>query len=181
MRASVAALAVLLTLAGCSSSSSSSSSAPEKAPDPTPTATPATWNPCSGLDAKRVGRALGARVTEETGTPDNPRCAFLPVSKDGPTLNVTYTQFDGSFERAWTSMGHIDGAVRDLDIAGATAARVVVNRSPKAVFVTGFVQSHGLIETVNAVQLRPYDATAVTAATRDVLATLVARAPASQG
>ena len=128
-----------------------------------------------------MGAALGARVTEETGTADNPRCAFLPVRKGGPTLNVTYTPFEGDFDAAWKSMGHLDGVVTEPDIAGATAARVVVNRSPKAVFVSGFVHSPGLIQTVNAVALRPYDAGRVAAATRSVLTTLVAHAPDRPG
>ena len=36
---------------------------------------------------------------------------------------------------------------------GADAARLVVNANRKATLVTGFVQTGGLIETVNAVQL----------------------------
>ena len=45
--------------------------------------------------------------------------------------------------------------------------------------VTGFVQTGDLIETVNAIELAPYDRDAVTGATTSVLATLVDHAPAS--
>ena len=181
MRPLLAALALLLPLTACSSGGGSDAAAPAGTPTTQPTSSPAApWNPCVDLSAARVGRLLGAAVTKETGTADTMRCAFLPVKKGGPTLNVTYLTFAGDFDRAFKAMGTIEGTVRDLRIAGATTARLVVHTTPGAAGVTGFVQVGRLIETVNALALAPYDASAVVAATRDVMTTLVAHAPASQ-
>ncbi|MGZ4448510.1 MAG: hypothetical protein ACXVW4_01845 [Nocardioides sp.] len=178
----VALVVGVLSLAGCSATpqTTETSRTATETPSPTASAAPA-WNPCSDLSAARVGSALGARVRKTTGTPDNPRCAFLPVAKGGPTLNVTYLEFHGDFERAFRSMGRLAGHVERLDLPGAKAARLVVNTSHRASLVTGFVQVHGLIETVNAAQLAPYDAGAVRAATLDVLEALVRHAPAAAG
>ncbi|MCW2845417.1 MAG: hypothetical protein JWN22_3333, partial [Nocardioides sp.] len=147
MRAYVAALALLLPLAACSSADPKADPAPAATTAPTaptataPAATDPVWNPCADLTAASVRKALGAAVTKETGTVDTPRCAFLPVAKDGPTLNVTYVWYAGSFEKAWAGMGQIDGRVSDVDIAGADKARLVVNTRRKAVLVTGFVRT----------------------------------------
>jgi hypothetical protein len=46
------------------------------------------------------------------------------------------------------------------------------------VLVSGFVQTEGLVQSVNAVQLRPYDERAVVSGTRRLLAALAAHAPA---
>ena len=188
MRAAyVVAPVLLLALGACSSTDAESPSADAPghaaAADPSAAAsaladTP-TWNPCADLSAGPVGRALGARVTKATGTADTPRCAFLPAAEGGPTLNVTYTWFDGGFERAWQSMGELDGTVREVDLSGADHARLVVSTRKEAVLVTGFVQTGDLIETVNAAALAPYDRAAVTAATTNVMATLVEHAPAT--
>ena len=180
MRRAAPALALLLLLAGCSSTdatteTSSTSSSPS--PSASPSASKPAFNPCSGLAAGPVGRALREKVRETTGTADNPRCAFLPVAKGGPTLNVTYLEFGGDFDKAFAAMGQIKGRVSDVRIPGATAARVVVHASRKVVLVTGFVQVHGLIETVNAIQLAPYDAGTMRDATEAVMRTLVATAP----
>ncbi len=115
----------------------------------------------------------------ETGTAQAPRCAFLPVEEGGATLNVTYLWFDGGFDEAFTSMGRIDGTVTEVRVPGADAARLVVNRNRRATLVTGFVQTGRLVETINAVQLAPADPAAVVRTTRQVMATLVANAPAS--
>ncbi|MBB6628119.1 DUF3558 family protein [Nocardioides sp. KIGAM211] len=186
MRAYAATLALLLplALASCSSEDSQPGAAASPEPSASPSAstsasTAPAFNPCRDLAAGRVGRALGAEVTKETGSPDNPRCAFLPVRKGGPTLNVTYGVFTGDFEDAWDSMGQLDGTVTDVDLPEAGAARLVVNTRRKAVLVTGFVQVNGLIETVNAIMLAPYDRDAVVGTTRDVMATLAKKAPAA--
>jgi hypothetical protein len=116
----------------------------------------------------------------DTGTVDQPRCAFLPAAKDGPTLNVTYLWFDGGFEQAFASMGRLPGRVSRPAVPGADAARLVVNTNRQATLVTGFVKTGRLVETVNAVQLTPSDPQAVVRATRRVMATLVGHAPASE-
>jgi hypothetical protein len=180
VRAYVAALALLLPLAACSGTDPAPSTTPASTPASTaPTAADPVWNPCTDLTAAPVARALGAGVTKETGTVDTPRCAFLPAAKDGPTLNVTYAWYDGGFEKAWAGMGQIDGRVSDVDIAGADNARLVVNARRKVVLVTGFVKTGGLIETVNAIQLAPYDRAALVAAATDVMTTLSRHAPAT--
>lgn len=190
MRATYVVAPVLLLALGACSSTDASPEAPSPddpghaaAADPSSAASAlaeaATWNPCADLSAGPVGRSLGVRVTKETGTADTPRCAFLPTVEGGPTLNVTYTWFDGGFERAWRSMGELDGTVREVDLRGADHARLVVSTRKQAVLVTGFVQTGDLIETVNAAALAPYDRAAVTAATTNVMATLVEHAPAT--
>lgn len=172
--------ALLLTLGACGSPDPASDpTAPDAGADATASTAPA-WNPCGAVDPASVGAALGADVTRETGTADNPRCAFLPKLNGGPTLNVTYLWFDGGFERAWRSMGTLDGTVTDVHVPGADAARIVVRASRQAVLVTGFVKTGRLIETVNAIGLAPYDRAAVVGATRDVLAVLSRHAPASE-
>jgi uncharacterized protein DUF3558 len=187
VRAAYAVLpALLLGLGACSSPGDAS---PDRAspagtsptvagPGGDSSTAPRVWNPCGDLAATRVGRALGERVTRETGTADTPRCAFLPVTKGGPALNVTYAWFAGGFERAWRRMGVPDGRVRDLRLPGADHARLVVNRSRGAVLVTGFVQTGDLVEIVNAIGLSPDEHAAVTSATTGVLRTLVRHAPA---
>ena len=186
MRAHLAGMAgvsaLLLPLAACSGTDSQPGSQPDAASTSASadTTSDATWNPCGDLSPGRIGRALGADVTRETGTDDTPRCAFLPVAKGGPTLNVTYVWYSGGFEKAWSGMGKIDGRVTDLDIAGADHARLVVNAGRKAVLVTAFLQTGDLIETVNAIGLKPYDRAAMVAATTGVLTELASHAPASE-
>jgi hypothetical protein len=178
----VVAPVLLLALGGCSSLDAGSPDASGHSDVSTAASALAdagTWNPCADLAEGQVGRALGARVRKETGSLDTPRCAFLPEQKGGPTLNVTYTWFTGGFERAWRSMGELDGVVRELDLRGADHARLVVSTRKEAVLVTGFAQTGDLVETVNAAALAPYDRAAVMAATTSVLATLVDHAPAS--
>ncbi len=167
-----AAGALLLPLGACGS--------PDRADPASDPASDPAWNPCGDVEPATVGAALRADVTRETGTADNPRCAFLPKLDGGPTLNVTYLWFDGSFDQAWRSMGTLDGTVTQLDVPGADAARLVVSASRKAVLVTGFVQTGRLIETVNAIELAPYDRARVVGATRAVLATLASHAPRSE-
>lgn len=184
MRSARAAYAVglvsVLILTGCSGSQEppettvqpGSPSSGEATDDPTAP----VFNPCDDLSAELVGTALGIDVTEETGDADNPRCAFLPVVQDGPTLNVNYLWFEGSFDEAWATMGDLPGDVIDLTIDTADNARLVVNETPEAVVITGFVQTGDLIESVNAIQLAPYDRDTMVRAAAKVLATLSARA-----
>jgi hypothetical protein len=184
-------LALLVPLAACGadasgssgssgSSASSGSGSSGSGSSGSTAASGAAWNPCGDLSARRVGAALGARVTVDTGSADQPRCAFLPAATNGPTLNVTYLWFDGRFEQAFTSMGRLEGRVTRPAVPGADATRLVVNTNRQATLVTGFVKTGRLVETVNAVQLTPSDPRAVVRATRRVMTTLVAHAPASE-
>ncbi|WP_372727770.1 hypothetical protein [Nocardioides sp.] len=167
---------LLLTglLAGCSSEADPAARVPPAA-DPTPSGDAAAFNPCDGLSAEEVSRALESDVRKETGSDALARCAFLPVVEGGPTLNVTYLVWDGSLEEAFDAMGDLDGQVSELDLPRADAARLVVNAGDEAVLVTGFVQVGDVIETVNAIQLAPYDADRMARATTTVL-TRLARA-----
>jgi hypothetical protein len=116
----------------------------------------------------------------DTGSADQPRCAFLPTARNGPTLNATYLWFDGRFEQAFASMGRLEGRVSRPTVPGADAARLVVSSNRQATLVTGFVKTGRLVETVNAAQLTASDPQAVVRATLRVMATLVAHAPASE-
>lgn len=187
MRRRLAGLLVVplvLVLAGCSSSDSDPGPAasPGVAPGVAPSSELPTWTPCDDLAAAEVGRLLGEEVTEEVGTPGARRCAFLPTTDGGATLDVNYLWFDGSFDQAWDSIGEdVAGVERDLDLPGADAARLVVQQREDAVLVTGFVQTGGLIESVNAVSLDPSDRGRLVRAARGVLALLSSRAPERAG
>lgn len=56
-------------------------------------------------------------------------------------------------------MGDLPGDVSRLRIDTADNARLVVNATREAVVITGFLQTGDLIESVNAIQLRPFPAT----------------------
>ena len=166
------ALVGVAALAGCSSDG-------EPAADPGQAASAAAvgWSPCDGVDASMLSRDVGEEMSEQTGTPEQPRCAFTPVRQGGPAFDVNYLWFDGELTDALDSMGTVAGTVRDIDVPGADAARLVVHARKPSVFVTGFVQAGGLVQSVNAVQLRPYDEQSVVRATTTLLAALVRAAP----
>jgi hypothetical protein len=176
MRARVGAAALLTTafltgaLTGCSSEGGEPSSAASQAAD-------VAWSPCDGLTPARVGRYTGERMTEQTGTAEQPRCAYTPVERGGPAFDVNYLWFDGSLDEAWDSVRQVQGTVTDIEVPGADAARLVVHARRPAVLVTGFAQVGGLVQSVNAVQLRPYDERTVVRTTRRLLADLVDEAP----
>lgn len=174
----VVGLAGLVVSAGLTGCGDDQPAAKPLAPASTAGQATAAFNPCSDLTPDFVGQALGAEVTEDTGSTSAPRCAYTPVVEGGPALEVNYLQFSGSFDEAWASMGAIAGTTRDLDIASADAARIVVNADGNAVAVTGFVQTGDLIENVNGVQLAPYDQDALVAATEAVLTRLSKKAAA---
>jgi Protein of unknown function (DUF3558) len=169
-RGSAAVLAAAALLAGCSSGTSEPAAQETQAAD-------VGWNPCDGLTASAVGRIAGARVTEETGTTDRPRCTFVPVDKGGPAYDVSYLWFDGGLDRALDSMGAVATQLRRVEVAGADAARIAVRERRTGILVTGFVQTNGLVQSVNAVQLKPYDKGAMVQSTTDLLTDLARSAP----
>ena len=158
MRAAVAAALALLSLgvAGCSSEPDQPDAADPSDPAQA-SAADVAGSPCDGLDAAQVTRLVGERMAEQTGSADQPRCAFTPVAEGGPAFDVNYLWFDGGLDEAWRSMGQVQGRVSRIAVAGADAARLVVHARRSAVLVSGFVQTGGLVQSVNAVQLRPYD------------------------
>lgn len=174
-------LAAGLLTAACSPGSAGSGADPGSAASDASAAlseaTDVGWSPCDGLDAAQVSRFATEPMAEQTGTTDQPRCAFTPVAEGGPAFDVNYLFFDGGLDEAWRTMGPIRGRVSRIAVPGADAARLVVHARRPAVLVTGFVQSGGLVQSVNAVQLRPYDEQQVVAATRRLLAALVRAAP----
>lgn len=177
MRAVVgaAAAAALLALTGCSSED----------PEPRPSAEESraadvAWSPCDTLTADSVGELVGEPVNEVDGSADEPRCTFTPQRKGGAAYDLSYLWFDGGLDEALTAMGAAGAQLEPIEVPGAEAARLVVDaRGEDGVLVTGFVQTDGLVQSVNAVRIAPYDEQAVVAGTRALLAELAAQAPAS--
>lgn len=173
-RRTAAALAAVgaSLLASCSSGS--------EAPEPTARESKVAdvaWSPCDGLTAAGVSRLAGEPVTERTGTADQPRCTFVPVHEGGPAYDVSYLYFDGGLDAALDSMGAISRQLRRVDVAGADAARLAVKRRSTGVLVTGFVQTDGLVQSVNAVQVAPYDEQRLVRSTTALMAELARAAP----
>lgn len=124
-----------------------------------PTETPALWNPCDALDAAFVKQHFGATTTEDDGTPTRPDCRFAPAESSGePVLQANYQQYGGTLDELWNAMGQPEDAdVREPEIAGADAARIVVAVEEGQLYVTGFVQNGFLYQVVNVVDPAPYD------------------------
>ncbi|GAA1777035.1 hypothetical protein GCM10009795_023900 [Nocardioides hankookensis] len=158
-------------LAGCSSDGSDAPSAAESA------AANVAWSPCDDLTAASVGRLVGSGVKEQDGTVTAPRCTFTPAETGGPAYDVNYLWFDGGLDAALDAMGASGDQLRSVDVAGADAARVAVRAEKGGVLVTGFVQTEGLVQSVNAAQVAPYDEDQVVSGTKALLAALAEKAP----
>lgn len=157
-------------LAGCSGE--------EPAPQPSVAdAVDVGWSPCDELTARDVAKVAGEPLTMETGTTDAPRCTFVPKEKGGPAYDVSYLFFDGGLDAALDLMGTIGTQLEPVDVPAAEAARLAVRERPSGILVTGFVQTDGLVQSVNAVRLKPYDRDAVVTSTTDLLAVLAGNAP----
>lgn len=169
---SAAPSAAVSTSTGASAGASGGAS-PSASPSASASAEP-DINPCDGIDADAVARALGAALRKETGTVNSPRCALLPVKEGGPTFEMSYLWFDQGLEAAWRTMQVPAGQVSRPRVAGADDARVVVNASPKAYAVSAFLQNGALIQTVNALALPPYDGPRVRRAVQVLLTQLSA-------
>lgn len=145
-----------------------------------PSAAQAGWSPCDGLTAASVSALVGDRVRENDGSSSQPRCTFTPVATGGAAYDLSYLWFDGGLEAALDAMGAAGSQLRSVQVPGADAARLVVRASKDGVLVTGFVQTGGLVQSVNAAQLAPYRRTRVVAGTTALLGELARQAPASQ-
>jgi hypothetical protein len=181
MRAAVAALvaAGLLGLSGCSSDGARPSADPTAAPSDASDLMAVAWSPCDHLTAASVGRLVGETVEEEDGTPDAPRCTFTPVTTGGAAYDVSYLWFDGGLAAALNALGASGTQLKPVAVPGADAARLAVSADRTGVLVTGFVQTDGLVQSVNAAQVAPYDRAQVVAGTKALLAALAKRAPSS--
>jgi hypothetical protein len=164
-----AGLLVSAALTGCSSDDDPTAT-------PTPSASVDVWNPCDGLSAARVGKALGTEVTMDTGTADSPRCAFVPAEKGGPVTNVTYGLFAGGIDEIWQTMGVQKGVTSRPKVPGADGARLLVKTRHKAAALTGFVQNGTLVQIINVLDPRPYDRATIVAAGVQVMRDLSAHA-----
>jgi hypothetical protein len=171
MRALVAAAtaAALLGVAGCSGGGSDD-------PDSADIAA-LSWSPCDDLTAAAVGDLVGSPVKEHDGTETAPRCTFTPVEKGAPAYDVSYLWFDGGLDDALTAMGATGTQLEPIDIPGATAARMVVRPQKTGVVATAFVETDGLVQSVNAAQITPYDEDLVVSGTKALLTALVENAP----
>lgn len=166
----LAATLAALLLAGCSSE--------EQAPDPSVAdAADVGWSPCDELTAREVSDLAGEPLTMETGTQDAPRCTFVPAETGGPAYDVSYLFFDGGLDDALDLMGTVGTQLEPVDVPGADAARLAVRERPSGILVTGFVQTDGLVQSVNAVRLRPYDREAFVTSATDLLEVLAGVAP----
>lgn len=169
--AAVAAVAAGV-LTGCSASE-----------EPEPTAADASaaagvgWSPCDELTARTVGDLAGERVRESNGSAESPRCVFLPVQEGGPAYDVSYLFFDGGLDTALDAMGTVATQLEPIDVPGADAARLAVKERKDGILVTGFVQTDGLVQSVNAVDLAPHDRDRLVTSTTDLLAELAGHAP----
>ncbi len=169
MRALALAVALTVVLTACSATE-----------EPEPTAADVAgvdWSPCDELTAKDVGAIAGERMKENTGTEDAPRCVFLPVQQGGPAFDISYLYFDGGLDAALDAMGTVAEQLEPVDVPGAEAARIAVRERADGILVTGFVQTDGLVQSVNAVQLEGADRDRLVTSTTALLAELAADAP----
>ena len=174
MRALVSAAAVLaVVLTGCGSTPEEEPAASEKAA----AAAGVGWSPCDGLTAREVSALAGEPVRASTGTEEAPRCVFLPKKEGGPAYDVSYLFFDGGLDAALDAMGSIATQLEPIDVPGADAARLAVRERKDGILVTGFVQTGGLVQSVNAVDLAPFDRDRIVTSTTQLLEQLAERAP----
>ena len=174
MRGLLLAVAMTVALTACSAED-----AEPEAPDAADVSDAAgvSWSPCDELTAKQVGAIAGEAVKENNGTEDAPRCVFLPVEKGGPAYDVSYLFFDGGLDTALDAMGTVAEQLEPVDVPGAEAARIAVRERTDGILVTGFVQTEGLVQSVNAVQLEGFDRDRLVTSTTALLAELARQAP----
>ncbi|HET9419579.1 MAG TPA: hypothetical protein VFO49_00495 [Nocardioides sp.] len=165
----VIALALPLLVAGCGDD--------DGPPPAAPTPTEALWNPCDALDAKGVNRAFGVSATEDAGTPTSPSCSFAPKTEGDPVVDANYVLFPEGLDAAWETMGRSETAqVSSPKVQGADDTRLVVDSDAQQLYVSGFVQNGDLIQTVDAIDPKPYDRRQVVDAVNWALGELSAHA-----
>ena len=174
-RIAVAALAAILPLLAACSSGSAEPTA-DRSPDSSDVQA-VGWSPCDDLSAETAAALVGEPVKQQTGTTSQPRCTFTPVTRGGAAYDVSYLWFDGGLDAALDAMGATGAQLRKVDVPGAESARVAINATKAGVLVTGFVQTRGLVQSVNAAQVAPYDKGAVVSGVQQLLGALAQRAP----
>jgi len=172
----VSALGLAALLAGCGDSADPEAADPSAAAAAS-AAVGVNWNPCDGLSADEVSAIAGTRVRMNTGSLESPRCTFLPQQEGRLAFDISYLFFDGGLDEALDAMGEAGRQFDSVEVPGADSARIVTKARKSGVLVTGFVQTAGLVQSVNAVELKPYDEQAARAATVDLLGALAAAAP----
>jgi hypothetical protein len=137
------------------------------------------FDPCDGLDAGPVSRALGWKLKVDRGTKANPRCALVPVKKGGPTYQLNYQWFPDGLEAAFDTIKIPAGTVSRPKVPGTDAVRLIEQPSKSAYAVTGFIQNGALVQNLNGLALKPYDAAKVRKAALVLLGEMSANAPLS--
>ncbi len=140
-------------------------------------AAPEIFNPCDGLVAEEVAETLGAEVTMDDGSAASPRCALNPATQGGPVLDANYSIFPDGLDAVFAQMTDLDpGAVREIEVPGADAARIVTDFDESQLFLSGFVQNGDLIQTIDLVAPKPYDQQRLTRGVRLILGEFSAHA-----
>ena len=130
----------------------------DEPPPAAPTPTEALWNPCDALDAETVGREFGAALTENDGAPAAPLCSFRPKAEGDPVVDANYQLYAAGLDKIFEELGASETAtITEPLVRGADDARVVVDADGDQLYVSGFVQNGDLIQTVDAIDPRPYD------------------------
>jgi hypothetical protein len=95
-------------------------------------------------------------------------------------VDANYMVFPEGLDSLFESMTDLDpDDVREVQVPGADAARVVVDFDDRQLFVNGSVQNGELIQTVDVVDPAPYDEAQVVRAVRSMLGEFSAAAPSS--
>jgi hypothetical protein len=169
---------VLPALVACGGNSS-----PKTAPASSPTSSAASahpsFDPCDRLDPAPVARALGSALRVDRGRTGAARCALLPVKQGAPTFQLNYLWFSGGLDAAFKTIKIPAGTVTSPKVPGADSARLIVQQTPRALYISAFVQNGDLIQSLNGLALRPYDAGRMRRAALVLLDQLSAHAPAS--
>jgi len=136
--------------------------------------------PCDAIDTAKLESVLGYAMSKNTGTKSNPSCVLTPAVRGGAVFQLNYQWwFKGGLAASWKTMSKsISGKATTVTVPGADDARVVVNSTKKADYVTGFVENDALVQVVDAEAL-PKDAARLKRAVLEALAELSAGAPKS--
>jgi hypothetical protein len=163
MRLYLTALAAVLLLAACGGGE-------DVDEGQTLPPTEALWNPCNALDLAKVSTWLATEFHKDVGTLESPICTFTPTQDGDPVVNANYALVPSGLDAVFETMTVDPDDVRDLEVEGADAAKLVVDFDDRQLFVSGFVQNGDLIQTVDVVDPKPYDQAMVVRAVRGILA-----------